>query len=101
MNFHNFSFKEPLLIAKIFRFRQIRECLKLNPEHKKCFPHYKKLKKLVKQQENVKNSIQKKEWQNCIDGVQEVLKTESNVAAIVLETKEYLCKCLSQVRVRK
>ncbi len=22
-------------------YRQIRECLRLDPDHKKCFPHYK------------------------------------------------------------
>ncbi|KAJ1357317.1 hypothetical protein KIN20_015443, partial [Parelaphostrongylus tenuis] len=27
---------------------QIRECLKLNPDHKECFPFYKKIKKLAK-----------------------------------------------------
>lgn len=30
-------------------FSQVRECLRLNPDHKQCFPHYKKVKKLAKQ----------------------------------------------------
>lgn len=29
--------------------REIRECLKLDPDHQSCFPHYKKVKKLQKQ----------------------------------------------------
>ena len=29
--------------------REVRECLKLDPDHKQCFAHYKKVKKLNKQ----------------------------------------------------
>ena len=30
-------------------FREIRECLKLDQDHKACHAHYKKVKKLAKQ----------------------------------------------------
>lgn len=38
-----------VLRLKVLHFREIRECLKLDQDHKECHTHYKKVKKLVKQ----------------------------------------------------
>lgn len=38
-------------------FSQIRECLKLNPDHKECFPFYKRVKKLHKMKESLDEKV--------------------------------------------
>lgn len=42
-------------INQICSFREIRECLKLDPDHKECYMHYKHVKKLFKTMESGKN----------------------------------------------
>lgn len=48
-------------------FREIRECLKLDPEHKDCFPHYKKVKKVEKQLNDAQEALQANNYKRCVD----------------------------------
>ena len=35
-------------ISKCFYYSEVRECLKLDPDHKMCYDHYKNVKKMFK-----------------------------------------------------
>jgi len=72
---------------------QIRECLKLNPDHKQCFPHYKKLKKLVKVQQDLRKSIADNQWESCITLAADLLKIESKAHGIAQQADSAYCKC--------
>lgn len=37
---------------------EVRECLKLDPDHKQCYSHYKQVKKLNKQIQSAEELIQ-------------------------------------------
>lgn len=53
-------------------FREIRECLKLDPEHKACFPHYKKIKKIDKLMTDSEEAISSKEYKSCNEKAKKV-----------------------------
>lgn len=42
--------------------REVRECLKLDPDHKQCFSHYKQVKKLNKQIQSAEELIQQEKY---------------------------------------
>lgn len=75
---------------------EIRECLKLDPDHKACFAHYKHVKKLHKQMTNVKNNLQEQQYDHCIDGVHQYIKTSNNNQAYVFKGAQTLCHCHSE-----
>jgi len=72
---------------------EIRECLKLDPDHKECFPLYKKLKKVVKFLNNAKESREKEDWEECVASAQKVLKNEPSVTGIRFHAYDRLCHC--------
>uniref|UniRef100_A0A0B7BH12 J domain-containing protein n=1 Tax=Arion vulgaris TaxID=1028688 RepID=A0A0B7BH12_9EUPU len=72
---------------------QIRECLKLDPDHKECFEHYKKLKKLVKQLQNVLEARNNQQYEECINKATQVMKTEPDVMPFTLRATSFLCHC--------
>lgn len=50
---------------------EVRGCLKLDPDHKQCYSHYKQVKKLNKQIQSAEELIQEQRWvcvcsDNCI-----------------------------------
>lgn len=53
--------------------REIRECLKLDPEHKHCFPLYKKLKKIDKAMQDANAEGEKEEFAECATDIKKVL----------------------------
>lgn len=69
-----------MLISSIFRgrntmlwfCREIRECLKLDPEHKNCFPHYKKVKKIDKLMTDSEEHITSKSYGLCAEKAKKV-----------------------------
>jgi len=72
---------------------EIRECLKLDPDHKECFPLYKKLKKVVKFLNTAKESREKEDWEECVASAQKVLKNEPSVTGIRFHAYDRLCHC--------
>lgn len=54
--------------------REIRECLKLDPEHKHCFPLYKKLKKLDKFVQDAEKSGEAEQYEECSSDLKKVNK---------------------------
>lgn len=73
--------------------KEIRECLKLDPEHKLCFPFYKKIKKVDKLIGDAQLHQENKDFESCISSAEKVLKTEKEVPMIVFGGNQLLCSC--------
>lgn len=76
--------------------KEIRECLKLDPEHKDCFPFYKKLKKVEKALSEAQNSLEEKRYTDCIESAEKVLKLEKDIEMIIFGAKQLLCSCYTK-----
>lgn len=74
----------------------IRECLKLDPDHKDCFSHYKKVKKLAAQLRSIQELIGQGSFDECVDKGKAALRTEPDVPQIVQHVKGRLCHCHSK-----
>lgn len=78
----------------------IRECLKLDPDHKLCHNHYKKVKKLANFYKKAAESSENNEFDICVEKLHSALKIENdeqNSARMVLLLKTKLCHCLNKV----
>uniref|UniRef100_A0A668AUG3 DnaJ homolog subfamily C member 3 n=1 Tax=Myripristis murdjan TaxID=586833 RepID=A0A668AUG3_9TELE len=75
---------------------EVRECLKLDPDHKQCYSHYKQVKKLNKQIQSAEELIQEKRYEDAVSKYEAVMKTEPNVHHYSLHAKERICHALSQ-----
>lgn len=73
--------------------KEIRECLKLDPEHKLCFPFYKKIKKVDKFIGDAQTHQENKEFESCISSAEKVLKNEKEVQMIIFGANQLLCSC--------
>ncbi|XKL60551.1 hypothetical protein PGB90_007608 [Kerria lacca] len=73
--------------------KEIRECLKLDPEHKTCFPHYKKVKKIEKLISDADEAISSKNYGICAEKTKKVLLVEDVEPMIVHLAKTKLCHC--------
>lgn len=76
--------------------KYIRECLKLDPEHKDCFPFYKKIKKVEKALTEAENYIEEKNFPECIESGNKALKLERDVKMIIYHAKRLLCTCYTK-----
>jgi DnaJ homolog subfamily C member 3 len=76
---------------------EVRECLKLDADHKSCHDHYKKVKKLVQQMKAINDLINVQQWTDCINKVDQMLKVESGVDAYLHKANGLLCHCHTQV----
>lgn len=65
-------------------FREVRDCLKLDPEHKDCFPHYKKVKKIDKFWNDIQDAINSQNYDTCVDSAQKVYSYSVFVIILVL-----------------
>jgi DnaJ homolog subfamily C member 3 len=74
--------------------KEIRECLKLDPEHKDCFPFYKRVKKIEKFITTAQDAIENNQFADCIEASERVLKNEKEVVMIVFGAKQSLCTCM-------
>lgn len=73
--------------------KSIRECLKLDPEHKDCFPFYKNIKKIEKYLADAEMALEAQNYADCIAAALNVLKNEKRVNNIIFEAKRLLCTC--------
>ncbi|CAB3220029.1 unnamed protein product [Arctia plantaginis] len=76
--------------------KEIRECLKLDPEHKKCFPFYKKVKKIDKLLLECEEQSSARQFGACVDSAAKVLRAEDEVTLVVFEAKKWMCSCLTK-----
>ena len=51
---------------------EIRECLRLDPDHKDCYTMYKKLKKVAKFVVAAREAREKEDWEDCITAGEKV-----------------------------
>lgn len=77
---------------------EVRECLKLDADHKSCHEHYKKVKKLVQQMKSIADMLGNQDWTGCIGKVDQMLKVENKVDAFVQKANGYLCQCHTQLK---
>lgn len=75
----------------------IRECLKLDPDHKKCSDFYKRLKKLAKFLENMKKSHDEQRYDECVNAANRVIEFDRNANQFVIKSETYICICNSKV----
>lgn len=73
--------------------KEIRECLKLDPEHKDCFPHYKKVKKVDKLMTDMEKAVEAKEFGECVTAGKKLLLLETAVLSIQHRAHSKLCHC--------
>ncbi|KAL0281676.1 UNVERIFIED_CONTAM: hypothetical protein PYX00_002589 [Menopon gallinae] len=73
--------------------KQVRECLKLDPEHKDCFPHYKKVKKVDKLIRDMNAAAKEKDYGQCVEVAKKLLLAETAVPSVIFLAKEKLCHC--------
>lgn len=73
--------------------KEIRDCLKLDPEHKLCFPFYKKIKKIDKFISEAENAKEQNDFESCISNAQKILKNEKEVQMVQLTAHQLLCYC--------
>lgn len=76
--------------------KEIRECLKLDPEHKLCFPFYKKLKKVDKLLLDCEEQSQARNYLGCVESANKVLRVEDQVTLVVFEARRWLCSCYAK-----
>ncbi|KAM0727026.1 DnaJ-like protein subfamily C member 3 [Formica fusca] len=77
--------------------KEIRECLKLDPDHKECFPFYKKIRKIYKLLEDARTALEDtKDYDACINSAERVLKQELN-ENVQFTVYHYLCKCYTGI----
>ncbi|KAL4220081.1 DnaJ subfamily C member 3 [Mactra antiquata] len=75
---------------------QIKECLKLDPDHKECFPFYKKVKKLAKQLKEAQEYSNNEQWEDCVNKAKQIMKTEPKAFPFVHTAKSHICHCLAK-----
>jgi DnaJ family protein C protein 3 len=76
----------------------IRECLKLDADHKECHIHYIKVKKLAKQLESIRDAISQSQWNDCLDKANQILKLSSDPLshAFIYRAHSSICTCMSR-----
>lgn len=76
--------------------KEIRECLKLDPEHKDCFPFYKKLRKVEKALSEAQQNLEDRQYASCIESAEKVIKLEKDVEMIIFSARQLLCSCYAK-----
>merc|ERR1711881_460378 len=64
---------------------QIRECLKIDPDHKICFAFYKVAKKLNKQIDMSRKKMAEEEYDEALDKLDKVFGSAENHEALLTE----------------
>jgi len=72
---------------------EVRECLKLDPDHKDCFKLYKKVKKVNKHLDTAAEHQKAERFEDCYGAAKKVLKEEPKAASVRLLAHQHLCTC--------
>lgn len=75
---------------------EVRECLKLDPDHKQCYSHYKQVKKLNKQIQSAEELLKEQRYEEAVSKYEAVMKTEPNVHHFTLLAQQRICHALVQ-----
>ncbi|CAP24943.1 Protein CBR-DNJ-28 [Caenorhabditis briggsae] len=71
----------------------IRDCLKLNPDQKKCYSSYKSLRKIVKFLDSMKNSIENEQWSSCLETGAKLLQSDNQELVVKINVYRLTCRC--------
>ena len=78
--------------------KEIRECLKLDQDHKACHKHYKRVKKLVKFLTTAQEYMDANQYEDALLKLNAAYKFENSNQRFVVSIKEKMCKCHVQVQ---
>lgn len=78
--------------------KEIRECLKLDQDHKACHKHYKKVKKLVKFFQDAQKYMDAGQFDDALLKLNAAYKFENKNPKFVLSAKEKMCTCHLKVQ---
>lgn len=76
----------------------VRECLRLDPDHKKCSDYYKMLRKLTKLLERMKKSHDDRDYNDCIVAAKLVIDNDKNSQVFIQKSQSYICSCNSKAK---
>lgn len=76
--------------------KKIRECLKLNPDHKECMAHYKKVKPLYGHLQAMDEHSQAEQYAECMERADKAVKLETSVQRVLHEILGRKCHCASK-----
>ncbi|XP_022098739.1 dnaJ homolog subfamily C member 3-like [Acanthaster planci] len=77
----------------------IRECLKLDQDHKDCYAHYKKVKKLDRQYTQGQNLINEERYDEAIQRYHQTMETEPEDAYVYhSRSKAKICHCYTKMQ---
>lgn len=79
-----------------FALQSVRECLKFDPEHTRCFSFYKKIKNVNKLLEGAMNALKEEQYELCVNKAKNVIKEERQVEDVRHEANVLLCSCYSK-----
>lgn len=74
----------------------VRECLKLDQDHKECFTHYKKIKKIAALFSSMNEFSKDGSYADCISKSDSILKLDTN-SVVRQAVKAKKCHCLNKV----
>lgn len=75
---------------------EVRECLKLDPDHKQCYSHYKQVKKLNKQIQSAEELLKEQRYEDAVNKYEAVMKMEPTVHHYSLLAMQRICHALVQ-----
>ncbi|XP_076247266.1 dnaJ homolog subfamily C member P58IPK [Calliopsis andreniformis] len=76
--------------------KEIRECLKLDPEHSKCFSFYKKIKQIAKLLTEAETAKEGNDHNKCIKSAESILRLEPSAVNVRFTAHQLLCKCYTE-----
>lgn len=79
----------------------IRECLRLDPDHKQCSNSYKKLRKLTKHIDNMRRASDENRLDECVRSAQAVIAHDPKSVSFKIKALGYLCSCQSKAKQAK
>ena len=76
----------------------VRECLRLDADHKKCSDHYKTLRKLTKAMDKMRKAHDEQRYAECVTQANLVINNDPNSLAFRLKGLAHICMCQSKAK---
>ncbi|KAF7992847.1 hypothetical protein HCN44_005191 [Aphidius gifuensis] len=73
--------------------KEIRECLKLDQDHKPCSELYKKIKKIYKNINDASKAEELRDYNKCINSAKSLLNLEKDMENVRYHGYHSICKC--------
>ncbi|CAF0716886.1 unnamed protein product [Brachionus calyciflorus] len=79
----------------------VRECLRLDADHKKCSKMYKKLRKLTKSLDKMKKSHDENRFSECLSEADSVISQDPQSHVFRHKAQSFICSCNTKARESK